>query len=62
MEIRDRRLVMKIEMDNDFRGNAYIIQNEDVLLKFSGGFADLANEIPNTLNTRFATASIYWTI
>ena len=53
---------MKIEMDNDFRGNAYIIQNEDVLLIFSGGFADLANEIPNTLNTRFATASIYWTI
>ena len=49
---------MKIEMDNDFRGNAYIIQNEDVLLKFSGGFADLANEIPNTLNTRFATASM----
>ena len=40
---------MKIEMDKDFRGNAYIIQNEDVLLKFSGGFADLANEIPNTL-------------
>ena len=30
---------MKIEMDKDFRGNAYIIQNEDVLLKFSGGFA-----------------------
>ena len=49
---------MKIEMDKDFRGNAYIIQNEDVLLKFSGGFADLANEIPNTLNTRFATASM----
>ena len=51
-------IVMKIEMDNDFRGNAYIIQNEDVLLKFSRGFADLANEIPNTLNTRFATASM----
>ena len=49
---------MKIEMDKDFRGNAYIIQNEDVLLKFSGGFADLANEIPNTLNTRLATASM----
>ena len=49
---------MKIEMDKDFRGNAYIIQNEDVLLKFSGGFADLVNEIPNTLNTRFATASM----
>ena len=49
---------MKTEMDKDFRGNAYIVQNEELLLSYSGGFADLANEIPNTLNTRFATASI----
>ena len=49
---------MITEMDKDFRGNAYIVQNEELLLSYSGGFADLANEIPNTLNTRFATASI----
>ena len=49
---------MRIAMDKDFRGNTYIIQNEDVLLNYSGGFADLANEIPNTLNTRFASASM----
>ncbi len=49
---------MKIEMDKEFRGNAYIIRDEELLLSYSGGFADLANEIPNTLNTRFATASM----
>ena len=45
-------------MDNDFRGNAYIIKGNDVLLNYSGGFADLANEIPNTIETRFASASL----
>ena len=49
---------MIIEMDNKFRGNAYIIKSDEVLLNYSGGYADMANEIPNTLNTRFATASI----
>ena len=54
-EIRDRvpvylgRRVMKIEMDKDFRGNTYIVHNEELLLSYSGGFADLANEIPNTM-------------
>ena len=49
---------MKIEMDNGFRGNAYIIQNDEVLLNYSGGYADMANEIPNTIETRFASASM----
>ena len=49
---------MKIEMDNDFRGNAYIIQKDEVLLNYSGGYADMANEIPNTIETRFASASM----
>lgn len=48
----------KIEMDNDFRGCAYIVQGEQILCKYSGGFADLANEIPNTFETRFACASL----
>ncbi len=45
-------------MDKEFRGNAYIIKNKEVLLNYSGGFADLANEIPNTIETRFASASM----
>ena len=49
---------MKVEMDKDFRGNAYIVHNDEVILSYSGGFSDMANEIPNTLNTRFATASM----
>ena len=49
---------MKIEMDNNFRGNAYIVQNGEVLCNYSGGFADLANEIPNSPETRFACASM----
>ena len=49
---------MKVEMDKDFRGNAYIVHNDEVILSYSGGYAEMANEIPNTLNTRFATASM----
>ncbi len=45
-------------MDSEFRGNAYIIKDGEVLLDYSGGFADLANEIPNTFETRFASASM----
>ena len=36
-------------MDKDFKGNVYIIKGDEVLLNYSGGFADLSNEIPNTL-------------
>jgi CubicO group peptidase (beta-lactamase class C family) len=45
-------------MDKDFRGNAYIVKEKEVLLNYSGGYADLANEIPNTIDTRFASASM----
>ena len=45
-------------MDKEFRGNAYIVKAGEVLLNYSGGFADLANEIPNTIDTRFASASM----
>lgn len=47
-----------IEINKDFRGSAYIVQNGEVLCEFSGGYADLANERPNTLDTRFACASM----
>ena len=45
-------------MDKEFRGNAYIFKDGEVLLNYSGGFADIANEIPNTFGTRFASASM----
>ena len=45
-------------MDKEFRGNAYIVKAGEVLLNYSGGFADIANEIPNTFETRFASASM----
>lgn len=44
-------------LDKNFRGNIYIVQNEKVLYESTHGFADLANEIPNTPDTRFASAS-----
>ncbi len=43
--------------DSNFRGNIYIVQKDKVLCERVTGFADLANEIPNTLETRFASAS-----
>lgn len=43
--------------DEGFRGNIYIVQNDRVLCERVSGFADLPNEIPNTLETRFASAS-----
>lgn len=41
----------------NFRGAALIYQKGEPVLEYSGGFADYANQIPNTLQTRFATAS-----
>ena len=50
---------MKItEADKNFRGNIYIEKNGEVLCEYSGGYADLVNEAPNTMDTRFATASM----
>lgn len=43
--------------DKNFRGNIYIVQGDKVLYESTCGFADLANEIPNTPDTRFASAS-----
>lgn len=50
---------MKIEeiLDSNFRGNVYIVQKDEVICERVTGFADLPNEIPNTLETRFASAS-----
>ena len=43
--------------DKNFRGNICIVQNNKVLYESASGFADLPNEIPNTLETKFASAS-----
>ncbi len=44
-------------IDTKFRGNVYIVQDNKVLCEKVTGFADLANEIPNSLDTKFASAS-----
>lgn len=43
--------------DANFRGNIYLVQNGKVLYDRATGFADLANEVPNTIETKFASAS-----
>lgn len=48
---------IKEMFDSDFRGIAYIVQDNKVLYENVTGFADLPNEIPNTLETKFASAS-----
>ncbi len=54
-----REILMDINeiIDADFRGNIYIVQNGKVLYERENGFADLSNEIPNTIETKFASAS-----
>ena len=44
-------------IDRNFRGNICIVQNNNVLYERTNGFADLPNEIPNTLETKYASAS-----
>lgn len=44
-------------LDENFRGNIYIVQRDKIIYESARGFADLANEIPNTPDTRFASAS-----
>ena len=48
---------VEIMIDKSFRGNAYFIRGDEVLYEYSSGYADLPNEIPNTIDTRFASAS-----
>ena len=44
-------------IDSNFRGNVYIVKDEQVLCESVSGFADLANEVSNTIETKFASAS-----
>ena len=44
--------------ESGFRGNVLIVKNGAVLCEYSSGYADLPNQIYNTADTRFATASV----
>lgn len=44
-------------IDSNFRGNVYIVRDNEVLCEKVTGFADLANQVPNSLETKFASAS-----
>lgn len=44
-------------IDPGFRGAGYIIQNNEVILEHISGYSDYANELPNTIDTKFASAS-----
>ncbi len=46
-----------LSIEPSFRGCVLITQNGKTLYGHASGFADLANERPNTLDTRFPTAS-----
>lgn len=44
-------------IDRNFRGNICIIKDNEVLYENATGYADLANEVQNSLETKFASAS-----
>ena len=44
-------------LNPDFRGAAYILQDDKVVLEHVSGYRDYANELPNTIDTKFASAS-----
>lgn len=46
-----------MNIDSNFRGNIYVVQDSNILIEHVSGLADLANEIPNTIETKFASAS-----
>ncbi len=48
---------MVIKLSEDFRGNARITKNGELIFESFAGFADMANERSNNKNTRFASAS-----
>lgn len=48
---------IKDNIDKGFRGVVYVIRGEEVLCESVTGFADLPNEMPNSIDTKFASAS-----
>ncbi len=50
--------MMRLNLINrDFRGNIYVVRDNEVLYEYVGGLTDYANEIPNSFETKFASAS-----
>ena len=43
--------------DCNFRGDIYILKDNEILYENATGYADLANEVQNSLETKFASAS-----
>ena len=41
----------------DFRGAAYVLQDDKVVVEHVSGYRDFVNELPNTIDTKFASAS-----
>lgn len=50
-------MILNEVIDKNFRGSVYVVQDSKVLCESATGFADLVNEIPNTIETKFASAS-----
>ena len=48
---------IKQMIDNGFRGNIYVVRDGKILCESVTGFSDLPNEIPNSIETKFASAS-----
>lgn len=48
---------MQFSVEEGFRGVVSVSRGENVIFEKASGFRDLANEIPNKVNTRFETAS-----
>ena len=46
-----------MNIDSNFRGNIYVVQDSKVIIEHISGLADLSNEVPNTIKTKFASAS-----
>lgn len=44
-------------IDSNFRGIIYVVQKDKILCENVTGYADLPNEVPNSLETKFASAS-----
>lgn len=44
-------------IDENFRGVACILQDGEVVFEHAGGYRDYTNELPNTMDTKFASAS-----
>jgi CubicO group peptidase (beta-lactamase class C family) len=42
---------------SDFNGAVFVKKNDEIIIQKAYGYADIVNRIPNTIDTKFATAS-----